>query len=85
MDTFTPSELAERWKIHEDNVRLLITSGELDGINVAQKNAKRPTYRVHKSAVEAFELKRRTNHEDEAPRRVTRERTQKPKVYRFVV
>jgi hypothetical protein len=67
---FTPPELARRWRVKDSKIVAWITAGELHAINVANKGARRPRYRISPDAVQAFELMRSVM----PPPKVTRRR-----------
>lgn len=69
-ETYTVTQLAARWQVKRDRVVALLKSGQLSGFDAATSpNAKRPSYRIFGSSVEAFELRRQVGRPKPAPRR----------------
>jgi transposase len=57
--TFSVRQVAERYAVSEHVVLAWLKSGQLRGINVArQAGAKRPTWRIRETDLEAFEALR---------------------------
>ncbi len=57
--TYTPPELAKRWRVKPSKVLTWIRCGELDAIDVSSRpGIGRPRFRVSSEAVERFELGR---------------------------
>jgi excisionase family DNA binding protein len=50
----TINEAAERLGLRHKSVRRLLDAGELDGVDVGRKGAKRRTLRVHAESVDSF-------------------------------
>ncbi len=65
--TFTPPQIAARWKCKPDAVRRLLERGLLIGFNVGSPDATRPRWRVTLDAVLAYEAGRKP--EPPQPRR----------------
>jgi hypothetical protein len=55
---FSVRDLARRWRIGEDKVRLFLRRGELVGVNVAANLAGKPQWRITAESVEKFEQRR---------------------------
>ncbi len=55
--TFTPPQVAKRWRCSPDRVRDLIRTGNLEAFNMAEPG-ERPQYRVSAEAVARFERSR---------------------------
>ena len=64
--SLTPPELAKRYGIHPDKIRLWINWGELRASNLATKPGGRPQWRVKLVDWEAF-LARRSNMKELPP------------------
>jgi len=56
--TFTTRQIAKRYHISEDKVRLWISSGQLRGIDVSSRASRRPRWRVSAADLLAFENRR---------------------------
>jgi hypothetical protein len=56
--TFTVDDLARRWRVSPDKVRLWIAAGELTALNTAASPGGRPRWRIALDAVLAFESRR---------------------------
>ena len=56
--SFSPPELARRWRVSPDKVVGWIRSGELAAFNVAARPGGRPRWRVSPEAMAAFEAAR---------------------------
>lgn len=54
----TTSDIAARYRVAPDKVRLWIQAGLLAAVNVAAPNARRPQWRISDAAVERFEQQR---------------------------
>jgi hypothetical protein len=65
------ADLARRWRIGEDKVRLFLRRGELIGVNVATDRAGKPQWRVTAESVRTFEERRSSA---PPPRRARRRR-----------
>ncbi len=75
----TPYEVAERFRVSTSRVQSWIERGELQAVLVSvSAKSKKPQYRIHPDAVEAFEQARLT--QAPAPRR----RRRKPDYERIV-
>jgi hypothetical protein len=60
-ESYTPAELAQRWKCSPDKVWAAIASKKLKAINtVFRANARKPRWVILVSEVERFELARMT-------------------------
>lgn len=57
--TFTPPEVARRYRIATKKVLGWIRSGELVAINLANRGCTRPRYVISAESIEAFEAARR--------------------------
>jgi len=75
----TPKDVAVHLKIHVDEVRRLLKSGELEGINIGQGDIK-PRWRIDHESLERFK-RRLTVHPQETAAR-TRAR---PKDYQEIL
>jgi hypothetical protein len=72
--TFTPPELAARWRVKASKVLGWIRSGELSAFDVSSKpGIGRPRYRVAAEAAELFEARRAAG--PTAPRSRSKKRT----------
>ncbi len=58
--TYSPAELAENWGITQDKVLSWIHSGELEAIDVSQRDSNRPRYRIDAEAIARFKASRLT-------------------------
>lgn len=56
---FTAIEVAKRWHISRRHVLDLIHTGELDAINISQKQ--RPCYRIFRVSVYGYENRKRVS------------------------
>lgn len=56
-DFYTPSELADRWKVHPNSIYNLIQDGELTALRIGKKTTRRPAIRIPFDTVEAYEAK----------------------------
>lgn len=54
----TPPQLAREMQVKPQTVIDWILAGELKAINIARRGCTRPRYRIHRSAVTAFEQAR---------------------------
>jgi hypothetical protein len=50
----TPKELGAALRVSEDKARCLIASGEIEGVDIRRKGARRATYIVSEAAAQAF-------------------------------
>jgi hypothetical protein len=57
-NSYTPPELARRYRVTADKVLGWIRSGQLSAVNVAQRPDGRPRWRISQEAIEAFERAR---------------------------
>ena len=55
--SYTPPQLARRWRCSPDRIRAMIAAGELDAFNLAPRG-QRPQYRIPPEAVRSFERAR---------------------------
>lgn len=55
MTTFTPPEVARRWRCKPDAVRGLLLAGLLKGFTISPPGTRRPHWRITLTAVEAYE------------------------------
>lgn len=53
--TFSPREIAQRFRVSHAKVLVWISSGELRAVNVASTPGGKPMYRVYPADLEAFE------------------------------
>ena len=56
--SYTPPEVARRWRVSPDKVVALVRNGELKGFDVAMKRGGRPRFRILLEEVLAFEKRR---------------------------
>lgn len=70
--TYTPPELARRWRIKPDRIIRMIRRGELRAFNIAEPSSSRPRYRIPPDAIVEFE-NRRSGAETPKPRRRRRQ------------
>jgi excisionase family DNA binding protein len=56
--TYTPQQIAERFKVGHATVLEWIRSGELAAVNVARSQGGKPRWRITSDALLAFELLR---------------------------
>lgn len=77
--TYTPEQIAKRYRCSPDKVRTWIMRGELVGINTAARPGGKPRWRVTAEALERFEQMRAA-----VPAvKVERKRKDEPEVIRF--
>lgn len=68
---FTPPQVARARGLRTAKVLAWIRSGELEGVNCAEKHDGRPRWRISAEALEAFDSTRSSR---QLPQRVARER-----------
>jgi hypothetical protein len=56
--SWTPPEIAARWRVSEDKIHALIRAGRLRAFDVASPGSTRPRWRVPLDALLAFEAGR---------------------------
>jgi excisionase family DNA binding protein len=79
-DYLTPPEIARRYRVKPSKVVRWIKSGELVGVDVADRGSKRPRFRVSPEALEKFLAARSTRKPEQVARR---RRTPEPLVDYF--
>ena len=72
--TITPPQLSRRWGTNTQKVGDLISSGQLEAINLAVDPDGKPRYRIYLTEVERFEQSRSTKPEPEPPEPTPRRR-----------
>lgn len=75
----TPPQIARELGIRESKVALWISKGELIAVNVAESTAGRPRWRIRRSDLETFLLRRRS----QAPAAPIRRRRRDDNVIHF--
>ncbi len=66
---FTVADLARRYRVGEDKVRLWIKRGELIALNTSMTECARPRFVVTADALEQFEQRRRVGPAHKKPKR----------------
>jgi excisionase family DNA binding protein len=66
---FTPPEIAERLRVEPAKVIAWLRSGELEGVNIASRDSRRPRYRISEKALAEFLERRSAARPARAPRR----------------
>lgn len=80
MQTYSVTEVKERFGVGEHTVLMWIKSGELRAINVARGTGKRPKWRITAESLAAFELSRESGAPPAKPTR-RRKRPAEPTAY----
>jgi hypothetical protein len=71
--SYTVADLAARYRVSEDKIRLWIRKGELAAVNVASTLCGRPQLRVTPEAIAAFEQRRSATTPPAPPKRKRRQ------------
>ena len=79
--TVSPRQYAESRGVSIDKVHAFIRSGELRAINVADRSARLPRYRIRLADIEAFEAGRANQSPPEPPRRKRKQQPAPVKEY----
>lgn len=79
--TYSPAELAENWGITQDKVLSWIHSGELEAVDVSQRDSNRPRYRIDADAIAKFKAARISTPPPAKPAR--RRRTVDPNIIEY--